>query len=83
MYASKYAKNEWIFVLDADETFETKLHQELNDLVPTSTIKAYKVKRINYFLIIKSNMDHGKMIRLQGYLIKISANIMTDLYMLV
>ena len=49
MYASKYAKNEWIFVLDADETFETKLHQELNDLAPTSSIKAYKVKRINYF----------------------------------
>ena len=49
MYAIKFVKNEWIFVLDADEKFSTNLSNELINFSPSDSIFAYKVKRLNYF----------------------------------
>ena len=49
MYALKFVKNEWVFVLDADEKFSTNLNNELIHLSPCDKVYAYRVKRINYF----------------------------------
>ena len=49
MYATKFVKNEWVFVLDADEKFSTNLNNELIHFSPCDKVFAYRVKRINYF----------------------------------
>ena len=52
MYALKFVKNEWVFVLDADEKFSTNLSNELIHFSPDDSKFAYKVIREN--LIVKS-----------------------------
>ena len=49
MFALKFVKNEWVFVLDADEKFSTNLNNELIHFSPSDSMFAYKVKRLNYF----------------------------------
>ena len=55
MYALKFVKNDWIFVLDADEKFSTNLSKELLHFSPIDSIFAYNVKRENYFSDTKIN----------------------------
>ena len=49
MYALNFVKNDWVFVLDADEKFSTSLSNELLYFSPIDSIFAYKIKRENYF----------------------------------
>ena len=55
MYALGFVKNEWVFVLDADEKFSTNLSKELLHFSPVDSIFAYKVTRENYFSDKKIN----------------------------
>ena len=55
MYALKFVKNEWVFVLDADEKFSTNLSNELIHFSPVDSKFAYKVIRENYFSDKKIN----------------------------
>ena len=56
-WSSKYATNDWIFVLDADELFNAELISELNYICPPSESAVYKVHRVNYFL--GKRINHG------------------------
>jgi len=49
MYALNFVKNEWVFVIDADEKFSTNLNNELIHFSPCNKVFAYKVKRENFF----------------------------------
>lgn len=57
MYASKFAKNDWIFVLDADERFSCNLDIELKNLKTLNEFNAFKIRRINYFSNVE--IKHG------------------------
>ncbi|MEO1927107.1 MAG: glycosyltransferase family 2 protein [Nautiliaceae bacterium] len=43
------AKNEWVFVLDADEVITDNLQKELQEVLKNPSFKAYYVSRINNF----------------------------------
>jgi len=48
--ASEYAKNNWIFSLDSDETLSDELIKELNKLSLKDTKEVFILKRDNFFL---------------------------------
>ncbi len=41
-------KNNWVFVLDADERLERELIKEIVKLKPPSSVSVYKIPRMNY-----------------------------------
>ncbi len=47
--AVELAKNEWVFVLDADEVITDNLQKELQEVLKNPSFKAYYVPRINNF----------------------------------
>jgi glycosyltransferase involved in cell wall biosynthesis len=55
MYALKFVKNDWVFVLDADEKFSDSLNKELHNFLPVASNFAYNVTRENYFSDTKIN----------------------------
>ena len=48
--ASEYAKNDWIFSLDSDETISYELLKELSQLDLKDTKEVFTLKRDNFFL---------------------------------
>jgi len=48
-YAVSAAKNDWVFVLDADERITTDLRIEILQILQKPEFKAYSVARLNHF----------------------------------
>ena len=58
-YAISQAKNDWIFVLDADERVSDELKNEIEHTLENPTKSAYSIRRENYFA--------GKKIKYSGW----------------
>jgi glycosyltransferase involved in cell wall biosynthesis len=47
-FALKHAKSEWVFYVDADERVSDALRDEIRTILPSSTLDAYYVRRVDY-----------------------------------
>jgi glycosyltransferase involved in cell wall biosynthesis len=47
-WAYAQAKNEWVLSLDADERLMEELKEEIDQVLPTTTLQAYTIPRRNY-----------------------------------
>lgn len=47
-FGMNYAKNEWIFFLDADETVSKKLEHEILEAINSKKCSAFMIRRIDY-----------------------------------